>query len=302
MPTLVGSSCSTSTTYTIQLLACTGIVTTQNYPVTITSDDCAQTEPVCSPETSMGPGDVPIGFQAGTSSLMTSAPIRPERPVAGPLAPDFTYNGNNPANGGAGRSWFFTYGQTLVANGTTKAVWTDERGFQTTFAGNDASGYQASNPADAEGSVVKIGSDYELRTPDGVRRTFVGGSKGFWKKTVDRWGGGAEGNATTSSRSTLVNELVGGATTGRAITMIYDAVSRVTTLIDVNSGNTRFGYDGSGRLITICAADNDQNCPATTNPWRRFEYDGVTDRLVRVTDALGGIQRAYHYTAAGELD
>lgn len=300
LPQITLAACSLDAYYQVEVQGCAGSISSPVFHVVVQAEDCTQVEPFCSPSASMGPGGVPIGFQAG--SLTTPKPTWSEAPAPGPLVPRLFYNGNNPDAGGLGPSWFFTYGDRLVPGAAGTRVWIDHSGFRRTYTGNDASGYLASDPGDAEGRVDKdpVTGDYVLSTPDGVRRTFVSGSNGFWKKTVDRWGNGAAGNATTTARATQIDELLGGATSGRLITLAYDSGGRLTSSTDLNSpaGTTRFGYEVSGRLQTICSADQDANCPATATPWRRFAYLGNTLQLVSVTDRLGSIIRGYEYNAS----
>lgn len=307
LPQVTLPSCSLDAYYQVDLVSCTYppfvpvvIVRSPVFHVEVEPQDCTQVAPFCSPVTSMGPGGVPIGFQSG--SLTTPKPTWSEAPAPGPLVPRLFYNGNNPDAGGLGPSWFFTYGDRLVPGAAGTRVWIDDTGFRRTYTGNDASGYLASDPGDAEGriDIDPVTGDYVLSPSDGVRRTFVSGSNGFWKKTVDRWGNGAAGNATTTARATQIDELLGGATSGRLITLAYDSGGRLTSSTDLNSpaGTTRFGYEVSGRLQTICRADQDANCPATATPWRRFAYLGNTVQLVSVTDRLGSIIRGYEYNTS----
>jgi len=225
-------------------------------------------------------------------------PVRAEAPIAGPLAPTFFYNGNNTSfsNSGISVGWFFNYGETLtpVSGGL---LWIDRFGFRRTYAGDDINGYSFLNPGDARGTIALVAGNYVLTTPDGVSRTFKKGGSGYWLKTVDRWGNGAQ-NATATAPITQVQELFGGATTGRQITLAYNGKSQLTSVTDVNSGVTQLGYDGNGRLWTICSAD--QNC-ALTPRWRTFTYDGASQRLTTVTDAASQVIRAFSYDSSGNV-
>jgi RHS repeat-associated protein len=235
----------------------------------------------------LGPGGVSVGRDGG--------PVFTEGPVSGPLSPIITYNGNSLATStGMSAGWFFTYGETLVQDVPGRLAWTDSTGFRRYFSGSDGPGYTASSPGEVEGTVALIGSDYVLSQPDGSTRTFVA-SGGFWKRTTDRWGNGAQGNTSSSSRPTVVEELLGGATTGRQILLGYSS-GRLTSVTDAATGVTQLGYDGSNRLVTICAAD--QTCPATS-PWRAYGYEGTTGRLTSITDAGGFVVRGYAWTSAG---
>ena len=238
----------------------------------------------------LGPGNVSIGSNG--------APAFAETPVSGPLAPVFTYNGNNlSAPTGLSTGWFFTYGETLVQDAPGRLVWTDATGFRRYFTGSDGSGYVASHPGEALGSIALVGSDYVLSRPDGSTRTFVAAS-GFWKKATDRWGNGAQGNASSTSRATLVDELAGGAPTGRQLALGYSG-GQLTSVTDVGSGVTSLGYDGNGRLATICTAD--QTCPPTPPalPWRTFSYEGTTSWLTSIEDAAGFAIRGYSWNGSG---
>ncbi len=235
-----------------------------------------------------GPGDVSVGHNG--------APAFGESPVSGPLSPQLFYNGNDLTSSSTGISpgWFFSYGETLISDYPGRLVWTDAVGFRRYFTGGDGPGYTASSPGEVEGTVALIGSDYVLSQPDGSTRTFVA-SGGFWKRTTDRWGNGAQGNTSSSSRPTVVEELLGGATTGRQILLGYSS-GRLTSVTDAATGVTQLGYDGTSRLSTICTAD--QTCPATS-PWRTYGYDGTTGRLTSITDAGGFVVRGYAWNAAG---
>jgi YD repeat-containing protein len=307
LPQITLGQCSHDAYYQAEVVSCSypplGFVTVSSpvVHVVVTSDDCVSVKPVCSIGTSLGPGGVPIGLRSGASPLTTAAPTREESPVAGPLAPAFFYNGNTAASGGVGPSWFITYGETLVSAGTGKLAWTDTRGFRTTFSGSDAAGYDASDPGDARGHVALIGSEYVLTTPDGVTRTFLTGSNGFWKRTVDRWGQGALGNPTTSLRATTIQELIAGSfqVGGRQIALAYDSGGRLISVTDVNSKLTVLGYDVSGRLETICAADQTCPPPGSEKPWRRFAYDGSTTRILTIKDRTDSFIRGWEYNTSG---
>lgn len=236
----------------------------------------------------MGPGDVSVGYDGG--------PAFGERPVSGPLGPQLFYNGNDLTSSSTGISpgWFFTYGETLIADTPGRLVWTDATGFRRYFTGSDGSGYVASSPGEVEGTVARVGSDYFLSQPDGSTRTFIA-SGGFWKRTTDRWGNGAQGNATSSGRATVVEELLGGVTTGRQVSLGYTS-GRLTSVTDAAAGVTWLGYDGNNRLATICTAD--QTCPAAS-PWRTYGYEGTTGRLTSIADAGGFVVRGYEWNAAG---
>ncbi|MHB8798960.1 MAG: RHS repeat domain-containing protein [Thermoanaerobaculia bacterium] len=237
----------------------------------------------------MGPGNVSIG--------RNGAPVLSESPVAGPLAPSFTYNGNDLADSaGLSAGWYFSYGETLVQDIPGRLVWTDATGFKRYFTGSDGAGYDASHPGEALGTVALVAGDYVLARPDGSTRTFVA-SSGFWKEATDRWGNGAQGNATSSSRATVVVELLGGVPTGRQISLGYTS-GRLTSVTDAAAGVTQLGYDGSNRLSTICTAD--QACPATS-PWRTYGYEGTTGRLTSITDAGGFVVRGYAWNTAGDV-
>jgi RHS repeat-associated protein len=248
---------------------------------------------------SMGPGGVPIG--------PNGAPVRSEAPVAGPLAPTLTYNGNNTqfSNSALSAGWFFDYGETLVpgsASGTL--VWTDRLGFRRTYTGSDASGYNASDPKDAHGSIAVVSGNYVLTTPDGVSRTFARGGVGYgyWMQTIDRWGNGTVGNATYNSLtpSTTVQEFFGGPSslTGRSITLAYTGKRQLTSVQDVNGGSTYFGYDANDRLSKICTADETCVPSFPTYPWRSYSYYGTSTRLTAVTDAGNNVLRGYSYNAS----
>lgn len=236
----------------------------------------------------MGPGDVSVGYDGG--------PAFAESPVSGPLAPQLFYNGNDLTSSSTGISpgWFFTYGETLLSDTPGRLVWTDATGFRRYFTGSDGSGYVASSPGEVEGTVALVNSDYVLSQPDGSTRAFVA-SGGFWKRTTDRWGNGAQGNASSSGRATMVEELLGGATTGRQVSLGYTS-GRLTSVTDAAAGVTWLGYDGNNRLATICTAD--QTCPAAS-PWRTYGYEGSTGRLTSITDAGGFVVRGYEWNAAG---
>jgi YD repeat-containing protein len=301
LPQITLPSCSWDVYYQVELQHCGGFVNSPVTHVTVAPQDCAQAKPECSTGTSVGPGGVPIALRSASPSLTTAVPTREEAPIPGPLGPRFFYNGNTPSSGGAGLSWFMTYGDSLVTGGPGLLIWTDARGFRTTFSGSDAAGYDALDPGDGRGHITLVGSEYILTTPDGVTRTFLTGSKGFWKKTVDRWGSGALGNPTTSARATTIQELIGGAfpSGGRQITLAYDTGGRLTSVTDVNSKVTILGYDLSGRLETICAADQTCPPPPSEKPWRRFAYDGITTRILTVKDRTDSFIRGWEYNTSG---
>ncbi len=247
----------------------------------------------------MAPGGVSIG--------PSGSPVRSEAPIAGPLAPTLTYNGNNTrfSNSALSVGWFFDYGETLIpgsAAGTL--VWTDRLGFRRTYTGSDGAGYNASDPKDAHGSITVVSGNYVLATPDGVSRTFARGGVGYgyWMQTIDRWGNGTTGNATSASLtpSTTAQEFFGGPTslTGRSITFTYNGKRQLTSVQDVKGGTTYFGYDTNDRLTKICSADETcvPNFPA--NPWRTYSYDGTSARLTAVTDAGGNFLRSYSYNTS----
>lgn len=299
-PTIGCSEATVPFTITVEA-TCGSQTTSQTY--TVTSCDPPPLPPVlpqnCNtcPDTSpsqgpvggaKGPGDVSVGNDGG--------PAFGESPISGPLAPQLFYNGNDLTSSSTGISpgWFFTYGETLIADYPGRLVWTDATGFRRYFTGSDGSGYVASSPGEVEGTVALVGSDYVLSQPDGSSRTFVA-SGGFWKRTMDRWGKGAQGNASSSSRATVVEELLGGVTTGRQVSIGYTS-GRLTSVTDAAAGVTWLGYDGSNRLATICTAD--QTCPASS-PWRTYGYEGTTSRLTSIADAGGFVVRGYEWNAAG---
>jgi YD repeat-containing protein len=295
--TIQGTGCNQTTVYSIQLWSCLTVIS-QNYSIPVTPADCAiaQEAPMCSPSmsTSLGPGNVTLGLSVGGAGS-EGTPAFSEQAVPGPLGFSLNYDGNNPADGGPGPSWSYEYGQSLksVPYSPGKLAWTDSIGFQRTFTGSDAGGYSASNPGDARGNVSLVSGEYVLTTPDGVTRTFTTGSNGYWKKTIDRWGNGALGNTSSSSRATTVQELFGGSTTGRQISLTYDVSGKLKTATDVNSGLTQFGYDTSGRLISICRPG--EICASA--PWRRYTYDGSSSRIISVSDATNAIRRQYEYNS-----
>lgn len=257
--------------------------TPQNCP------SCPNTSPSQGPVGgAKGPGDVSVGHNGG--------PAFAENPFSGPLAPQLFYNGNDltASSTGISAGWFFSYGETLISDYPGRLVWTDAMGFRRYFTGSDGAGYVASSPGEVEGTVALVAGDYVLSQTDGSTRRFVATS-GYWKLTTDRWGNGAQGNATSSGRATVVEELLGGNTTGRQISLGYTS-GRLTSVTDAATGITQLGYDGSNRLSTICTAD--QTCPAT-NPWRTYGYEGTTGRLTSITDAGGFVIRGYTWNAAG---
>jgi YD repeat-containing protein len=241
---------------------------------------------------SQGPGGVSIGPNGPATWT--------EAPIAGPLAPTFFYNGNSTSSSDTGLApgWFYDYGESLRPNGTGVLVWTDRFGFRRTFVGSDANGYVATDPGDARGLVTLVSSNYVLTTPDGTSRTFIANSNGYWVKTVDRWGNGAQGNTSGSARPATISELFGGATTGRQLGQSFSG-GQLSTVTDAKAGTTQLTYDASGRLSTICAAD--QSCPSG-NPWRTFQYDGASSRLALVKDAQGFYRRGYTYNASFGVD
>ncbi|MCE7956538.1 MAG: RHS repeat protein [Acidobacteria bacterium ACB2] len=269
-------------------------------------DGCPTLDFQPSPGCPSGPGNVPLTPATapappnGTPTDLASTPAFGESPIAGPLAPGFFYNGNNARGGtGMGPAWNFAYGQTLRTDGTGTLVWTDERGFRRSYTGSEGSGYTASAPGDAVGTVARSGSDYILSLPDGTRHTFVADNAGFWRRTINRWGNGAEGNTTSTARPTTVQELFGGNTTGRQISLAWDVTSTLQSITDTNSTIWNLTYDGAGRLQKICSPGAGCSAPW----WRVYGYDTTKPvSLTSIRDSGDSVVRAYHYDLNGVLD
>ncbi|MBI2987006.1 MAG: IPT/TIG domain-containing protein [Deltaproteobacteria bacterium] len=78
---------------------------------------------------------------------------------------------------------------------------------------------------------------------------------------------------------------------GRAILYGYDASGRLITVTDATGGITRYTYDGSNRMVTIT---DPRNITFLTN-----EYDAA-GRVIRQTQADGGMW-TFTYTASGNF-
>src|SRR5205823_5756704 len=67
---------------------------------------------------------------------------------------------------------------------------------------------------------------------------------------------------------------------GKATTVTYDGLNRITTIVDALNGVTRFTYDPNGNLLTV----TDARSGTTT-----YTYDSM-DRVVSRTDPLGALE------------
>jgi RHS repeat-associated protein len=302
-----------STNLTIEVTRSCGTPQSGTMPYTVGGDGCPEPPKIqIPPSCPSAPGGVsPAPASAPGKGLLTvslaSGPAFGENLIPGPAAPEFFYNGNSTGGGtGMGPAWNFTYGQTLRVDIPGRLVWTDARGFKRYYVGSDGSGYTASSPGDVLGSITLSGSDYSLATPDGTQNTFVASGGGYWKKTVDRWGNGAQGNTTSTSRPTTIVELSGGLTTGRQVLLQYDSPSFLIRVTDAGGGIWNLGYDTEGRLAKLCAPG--MNC--TSVWWRSYSYAsdplppdpaGPT-RLTTVMDTASNVIRGYRYDASWAVD
>jgi RHS repeat-associated protein len=73
----------------------------------------------------------------------------------------------------------------------------------------------------------------------------------------------------------------------------YDSNNRLTNRWSITMGNTRYGYDAAGNLLTILYPVSDRPTPSVTN-----SYDAL-NRLTNMVDGVGVTR--YTYTAVGQI-
>jgi RHS repeat-associated protein len=206
-------------------------------------------------------------------------------PAVGPaLDITRTYNSNSQRIGLFGRGWSTDYDQSIAANDSNLARYSQSDGRAIYLARTVGStGSLLPLEGDFHGSLVQNGgSGFALTMKDGTVRQF--NSSGKLVSVADR-----AGNQTTLAYDAGGKLVSGTDPFGRVLSFTTNANGQVLSISDSLGTIATYAYDGSSRLLSVVYADHSAY---------QFGYTS-SNRLSSVTDALGNLVESHTYDSQG---